>query len=376
MTIFVALMLSLLAGGAFAQALQNVELHGYVQNRFYANPSASTRFVTERVSLSAVAKLADTGLAYVEVYYHPWYTNRVIPSQFVAPNPSDPSTYGTAEEARTYLESAYVDLPLGAGRIRLGKGRQLNFGLTPSYPNRKTSQYGILSETFTQDRIVGAQFSMKSGTLDGGCTLFTDQPVWVRKIGDFAGAVTATDIVQHLADRDVPGATSGRLAFAARFGVTTPTFQAHVSGCVGGLNRSQLLPVSDAFNRVATNTNTDHNKFGVDTIYSAGRFVAQGEWYTGKFSFVELSGYSVLVGYQPKDKMRAYVRWSAMDSNQSPILAKTASWPVQQLTFGVIQPIAKGIWAELDYEKNMASEPTGSANIDNDLLFLEIFTGF
>jgi hypothetical protein len=354
-------------GSAYAQAVQNVELHGYMQNRFYSTESVSGRFVMERVSLQASSKLGEDTQAYVEVYLHPWLTDQVVPGK-----------YGgsvTTEEFRTYLESAYVDMPLGSGRIRIGKGRQLNFGMTPSYPNRKTSQYGILAETFTQDRIVGAQFAMKKDMWDGGVTLYTDQSVGTRSIGDIAGS---TRVVPHLVDKDVPGAISGRLAVAGKVGVTTPCFKFHASAAVGKLDPNQIDFIGTTFGLFSgVNKNRDHNKYGLDASYKRGSFIAQSEWYTGKFSFVGISGYNFLVGYEPKDtsSRRAYIRWAALNNDWAPT-TNSASWNNQQLIMTIVQPIRKGIWAELDWEKNMQSPPAGSSQVKNDVLFLELFTGF
>lgn len=367
---FVAITLLVLlsfAGSAYAQAVQNVEIHGYLQNRFFATESVSGRFVMERVSLIATAKVGENGQAYVEYYIHPWLTDQVVPGK-----------YGgsvTAEEFRNYLESAYVDLPMGSGRIRIGKGRQLNFGMTPNYPNRKTSQYGIIAETFTQDRIVGAQFAMKKGMWDGGLTLFTDQPLGTRNIGDIAGS---TRVVPHIVDKDVPGAISGKLAVTGKVGITTPCFRFHGSACTGKLNAGQIDFVGTTFGLAAgANKNTDHNKFGFDAQFKRGPMVAQAEWYTGDFSFVKVSGYQFLLGYEPKDtnSRRAYVRWSALNNDWAPT-ANPASWANQQFTFGIVQPIRKGVWAELNWEKNMQTPPKGVSEIANDVLFLELFTGF
>lgn len=356
---------------AVAPLLAQVEVHGYMQNRFYANPSSSMRFAVERVSLSTVAKVGDDGNAYVEVYLHPW-----IPA------------VAAAEQFRTYLESAYVDLPFAKGRIRIGKGRQLNFGLTPSYPNRKTSQYGIISETFTQDRIQGFQYAykkaipdmLKDAAFEFGASLFTDQNLGTRSAGDFPGA-TAGDIVRHVVDKDTPSDISGELAVSAKVGVSSPTYQAHFSAAVGRLNQFQLATVAPFVPVGQTNENVDHNKYGIDAVYTYGPFVAQGEWYTGNFSLLGITGYQVLFGYQPKDKQRFYVRYSALNNDYSGPLtpanqANPITWDIQQLTVGFVQPIRKGVWVEIDYERNMERPQGGASRVKNDLLFLELFTGF
>ena len=123
--LFVSLMMSLLAICALAQGVQSVELHGFMQNRFYANPDSSARFVAERVSLSAVGKFGTDAIGYVEVYYHPWLTDRVIG----VPQPTPPVTGYTAEQSRIYLESAYADLPAGEGDCESEKAGSLTSGL-------------------------------------------------------------------------------------------------------------------------------------------------------------------------------------------------------------------------------------------------------
>ena len=373
MVFVAALMMSLAAIPAIAQGLQNVELHGYMQNRFYANEGYSARFVSERVSLSAIGNFGDA-TAYIETYIHPWLTDRTD-----LPAPLSPGNTVSADQFRIYLESAYVDLPFGAGRLRLGKGRQLNFGLTPSYPNRKTSQYGILAETFTQDRITGAQYSYKCSAFDFGATLYSDLQVLTRSIGDFSGANAApgeVGVVKHFVDKDDPGNPSGALAGSFRLGITKPNFQIHASGMTGGLTQADANFIASQYGILpGVNTDDTHNKYGLDGSISVGPYVLQAEAYQGNFSFVKITGYQVLLGYQPKDKQRFYVRWSALNNDQAPTSTNT-TWDTQQLTIGFVQPIRKGVWLEINYESNMETPPPGDPCRDNNLLFAELFTGF
>lgn len=360
----IAVLLVVCAGGcAFAQAVQDIELHGYMLNRFYANPDSTARFAMERVSLSAVGKLGQDGTAYIEVYYHPWLTDRVLgtaPNQF------------TAEQGRVYMESAYVDLPWAGGRIRIGKGRHLAFGMTPSYPNRKTTQYGILSETFTQDRIQGFQYVYKKDALDFAASLTTDLRIGSRSAGEFPG-VESSKVVRHFCERDDNANLSGRLAGSVKLGVSKPNVQAHISGAVGKLVQADADFIGGQYGFSAgANTNRDHNKWGADVIYNWGPYVAQSEWYQGNFSFLKVTGYNVLVGYQPKEGRKAYLRWAALNNDRPTNPERPLTWDIQQFTVGIVQPIRKGVWAEFQYEKN--KEKGGS--VDNDLLFVEFFTGF
>ncbi|MCE5322925.1 hypothetical protein LLG46_06380 [bacterium] len=357
--ILIGLLLSL-AIGAGAQ-LQNVELHGYAQNRFYAPESGNARMTVDRVSLSAKGNISEAITGYLEVYFHQWMPNDVLPDNT------------TAEQYRTYLESAYVDMPLGLGRVRVGKGRQLNFGITPSYPNRKTSQYGIVPETFTQDRIVGIQYTQKTGLFDGGVTLYEDTSLGTRSIGEYPG-VLAADVVKHFVDKDIPSDISGELAGSIRLGISKPCFQAHVSGALGKLNTTDTATMYTAYSLPA-GTDDTHNKYGLDASYAHGNFVAQGEYYIGNYSFLKITGYNLLVGYTNKKLQRMYVRYNALNNDQTPT-ADQRTWDNQQWIFAFVQPIAKGVWAELEYEKNSANPGGGGKDPGNDLLFLELFTGF
>lgn len=362
--------MSLFAAPVVAQSITNVQLHGYAQDRFYFNPSSSARFAIERLSIQASADLPENRKAYVEYYF----------------NPNVPATQ-INEQFRTYLESAYVDMPVGKGNLRVGKGRQLNFGITPTYPNRKMSQYGLLSETFTQDRIVGAQYALKQGKYDVGASLYTDTSLGSRSAGSFPGA-TAADVVGHFADRDIPSNISGEMAGSLKLGVSTGCWQAHISGALGALSQSNLTS-TDYFGTVSghtgtgfnsiyntpDNTNNDHNQYGFDAAYSKNAFVIQTEWYQGKFSFVQLTGYSVLVGYQPKDKPRYYLRYEALNNNQTPNNSPL-TWDTEQLSFGAVRPICKGMWLEFNYERNMERPAPGCSKLDNDIMFVELFTGF
>jgi UDP-3-O-[3-hydroxymyristoyl] glucosamine N-acyltransferase len=44
---------------------------------------------------------------------------------------------------------------------------------------------------------------MKRGTVDGGISLYTDQSIGTRSIGDMGGAA-GIPVVRHLVDKDIP----------------------------------------------------------------------------------------------------------------------------------------------------------------------------
>ncbi|MCL5104430.1 MAG: hypothetical protein M1133_09995 [Armatimonadetes bacterium] len=373
--VFLAALTLCLAAPVIAQtaapAPPPVELHGYMLNRMYANPDSSARFAIQRVSLSAQGNLPGDKIGYVEVYFHPWVTDAVLPASAGANN-----TQFTGEQGRTYLESAYLDMPLGSGRLRIGKGRQLNFGLTPTYPNRKTTQYYTLSQTFTQERIQGFQYAYKKGIFDAGASLFTDLRIGNTKIGGDLPNAEATKTVRHFVNKDDSANNSGRMAGAIKLGVSTPCLKAHLSGMVGSLQQVDANFIAAQYGATAS-TIKRHNAFGADAMFSKNQFVASGEWYTGDFSFLKITGYSVMAGFEPKDKTsrRYYVRYSALNNDQAPT-SNQYTWNTQQLMFGVVQPISKGVWIEANYEKNTEDPGGGAASINDDVFLVEFFTGF
>jgi hypothetical protein len=325
-----------------------------------------------RLSLQASAKLANDKSAYAEFYFHPWVSNAVTGA--VAEDLAGIHTFSgtTAEQNRVYLESAYLDMPFANGKLRIGKGRQLNFGMVPNAPNRKTSQYYILSETFTQDRIQGFQYSQKQGAFDCGLSLFVDPRIGSKKIGDTPG-LGGNKTVLHLVEKEDNANLSGSIGYSGRFGFTTPCWKLHVSGAAGSLVQADATAIAAAYG--TTTTNKDHTKYGVDAMYSKGNVIASGEWYSGQFSLLGIDGYSLLLGYEPKDSRRVYVRYSALNNDMTP-LANPLTWNNQQLLFGITQPLTKGAWVELNYEKNTQSTGGGAAEVDNDVFLVEFFTGF
>lgn len=351
-SIVVVLLLSLaVASMAQAPAVQNVDVHGFIQSRLQANPESGTRFYAYRIDLNLAAKLADGKSAYVEWYYHPWSTG-----------------------SQTYLESAFMDVPLTDGKLRIGKGRMLNFGIVPTVPNRKMTQYSPLAELFTQDRIQGIQYTFQKENTDGGITLYTDNRIKSRLIGDTPG-LEMNPTVDHFVEKD-DATVSGRMAVAARYGWSDQDVKVHVSAAVGSLTPTDTDYIATGFG-VAPTTDETHNKYGIDVQYSKNGIVASGEYYTGRFSFATLSGYSLLLGYEPKEKEKAkfYARYTAMDNDQTIKPANKFSWPTKQIMLGIVQPISNKVWVELEYENNTESTG-GAASVKNDVLFAEFFTGF
>lgn len=374
-----------------ADAPTPVEFHGYMQNRGYLGAGANPEFKEERISISAAAAMPNDSKAYVEVYYQPWATSSGL-----------------------YLESAYYDTKLGEGRLRVGKGRRMTFGITPSYPNRKTSNYGIIGEAFTQDRVSGVQYMLNKSNMEIGAALTTAYRLGVRGVGDISGDDPRNVLysVQHLSFRDLPGTMSQKLELSGRVGgkwlnntlkagvsasfstldprdmaflTSTGTVAASSSTGVSLISTSNTLappypnaPVGTVIAALAPGaTNHRRNVYGFDAQYKLpSGWVAQGEYYNAKASSLGYNGWDILGGYEtPKNGWKYYIRYAQQNMDTDPT-NNPLSWDTKQTTLSIVQPISKTVWMQYEYEINDEQPIAGIAKSKNNLFFAELFTAF
>lgn len=372
-SVLFTLLLGLCAFALAADSPITLQTHGYMQNRLYFGSGSNPEFRTERVSISEIANFPNNSVGYVEVYYHPWA-------------PSSP----------VYLESAYYDTPIDSSRLRIGKGRSLTFGMTPAYPNRKTSNYGIVAESFTQDRITGAQYFYQKGVLDLGASLQTGYRLGTRNIGDISGDTArntiTSHVVPHLAFRDPSNNfdLSRQMAFTTRIGGKWKNgLKAGLSAYISEIDGRDLalLTTSSTSNSLTPKGSTPllpvgttekkMNVFGVDASYNLPHgFVAQGEFYDAEVSDLKYNAWDVLGGYiSPSSGWKFFVRYSQQNMD-TPRTDNPLSWDTTQTTFSVVQPISKTMWMQYEYELNGENPPAGIDKIDNDLFFAELFVAF
>lgn len=346
-----------------------VQVHGYMQNRIYFGPGATPEFRSERISVSAVAALPEDSTAYVELYYHPW-----------------------ASASGLYLESAYYETAFGAGKIRLGKGRRITFGITPAYPNRRTSNYGLVSEAFTQDRIQGVQYTIQKNALDAGIGVHTGYRLGVRQIGEIPGDNIRNQkySVPHLCFRDpVSGGgtpesrLSSKLDISARLGGRWENgLKAGVSALVGKLDDGDLQNLRTDKNVLAPGTSpallpgaTSNTKrvLAFDYTYKHPEgLVTQGEFYAGKVSSLKYNAWNFLVGWEPPAGWKFYIRYAQQNMGSAANPANPLSWDTRQLSISAVQPLRRGLW--MQYEMEINTEKPGS--VSNNIFFVELFSGF
>jgi hypothetical protein len=366
--VVICLLLVLACGAAVAQSVPGLEMHGYIQDRFYANPNASAVFAIDRVSISAKADLPNKVKMYVEYYIHPWVTDKVLANGTI-----------TGEQSRNYLESGYAEIPTKDGFLRVGKGRMLNFGITPAYGNRKTTSYGTVAETFTQDRVTGIQYCVKDEKLEAGLSITDASHVTNRAIGPYV--VSTTNTVKHIAERDDNANLSGKLAIAGKIGWAYDNFKWHLSGSTSKMIAAEATAIAGFYappitaDYVGNGTTNDRtmNKYGLDATYQKGNLFASAEGYRAQYSIVRVDGMCLILGYEPKDKPRYYISYNVLTNNLAPT-AVQQTWDTRQAIVGYVYPISKGVWLEANYIRNMEVTGGGAHQVNNDMLFAELFT--
>jgi hypothetical protein len=391
-----SVVLALIAGAcslAAADEAPSVEVHGWSLTRYYVNTTVdATRdsfgVVTneeedshlewERFSVSGRASLADGKQVYGEVYIHPWLPNN--------------------HASFLYLESFYVDIPVGEGaKVRLGKGRSNAFGIVPGYGNRKTTNYSPLAESFTMDRALGVQYLQQRGNDSFALGVFNSQRPGVRLIGHAAdsqmdrGSVPTTTVM-HLTDRDSPAGRSGELEVSTRYGRQMGALNVGVSGRIGGLDGQDAAFLAARF-PTYNGTNRTRAKYGLDATYKAMPFYATAEYYGGTIGGIRQSGYAVLVGVEPtaqctgiwRDMSGAckglFVRYVDLNMGVPTDVTNSMTWDIEQWSVSYVLPLrCKRLplvkWLQFEYERNTEDLPGGADDVPNDMFFVELFSAF
>jgi len=361
-------LITLLLAAALALAMAPVaraaptEIHGWMLNRFYGEPG-NGHFQMERISLSAAKDLDKDITTYIEWYYHHW------------------ANLKPALGSPWYLDSAYANYTDKRGnQLRFGKGRNYCFGIVPAYPNRKHSEYGLVSETITQERIVGLQYfgSTSDKKLDFGIAVHNSLLPGTRFSGTDQAFFRDDPTVPHLADKG----EGKNLAVSARVAVPVVTGgKLGLSYRAGKLRPSDLSFLASKDLIAPTATDDKNRRWGLDFNYkhSCG-LVAQAEMYDAKASTLDFKTRDILVGFEPADPMgrKYYARYGRLNLEPPAVTPNTFTWDQKQLILSVVQPLRKGkpVWLQLEFIRNDEDPPAGIARVNNDVLFLELFTGF
>ena len=343
-----------------------VEVHAYMQNRGYLAAGANPTFRAERISVSTQAALPHDSSGYIELYYHPWATASGL-----------------------YQESAYYDTPLGPGRLRVGKGRRLTFGITPSrqppHQQLRGRRRGVHPGP---DQ--GVQYCC-SGARSMPVSACKPPSAWARARWAKSPATPRTCRPCRAPPEParLPGELSSKpqvsLAWAAA-GATARTACAPLLWLLGrprwprpgnlrtSAPTNPLTPGGTPALLPASTTRAGQWQLGPDFTYRhPSGLLAQGELFFAEVSALGFAGGYLLGGYEAPSGWRFYARYGLQEMHTART-ANPLSWDTRQFSLSVVQPLRQGLWLQYEYERN--SERTHGPKVNNDLFFAELFTGF
>ncbi|MHB1001549.1 MAG: hypothetical protein ACYC27_20100 [Armatimonadota bacterium] len=373
-----ALVIAFLSACTCAMAADtNIEVHGFLQNRVYLAPGANAEFRSERISLSTKATFENQSQVYVELYYHPWTASNL------------------------YVESAYYQTPVDKGLLRVGKGRRVTFGIVPAFANRKTSNYGIVAEAITQDRIQGIQYLRDIGKVNLAVGLHSAYRLGSRPVGDVSGDDLRNNpsptkeghTVSHLALREANA--SGKMQISGRAGIKlSPELTAGLSGSFASLDPRDVTnltgaagsdntlrprnPITNEFPTTPIGLEFDNNnmsQIGLDATYKRPNgMIVQGELYGSSVSDLNYNVWNILTGLESPSGWKYFIRYAQQNMDIAPT-NNPLTWDITQTTFSIVQPLRKNAWLQYEYEINSEKTDSG-ANVANNLFFVELFTAF
>jgi len=266
-----------------------VQVHGFVLARTtFADTTYTSRI--ERYGLQFKETIDDEFDWLTEFYIHPH-------------QPSD--------KGLLYMESAYLNWHLKNKlpwdfNVRIGKGRSYCYGITPSYGNRRTTEYSLYSLAFTQMRITGFQtYSNFGDNIQLAVAIINPYKVNVpapRTLPDFP---VGSNLPVSVSDRDNDNSTFRRFALSGRLGYKNSM-----------LNIGANLYASDP----KENVDGAKSRLGFDAeIALENGLIAQAQYTMartqiecdGTFEDLDHMGFEVMGGYE-REKLALYARFGMM----------------------------------------------------------------
>ena len=223
---------SLLLLGSATAVIAQVQVHGFLLARtIVTNNNYGARI--DRYGLRILQKVDDEFDLLTEVYIHPSEADA---------------------RSRVYMESAFLNWHLKQRlpwdfNVRIGKGRNFCYGIAPSYANRRTSDYTLYSESFTQLRVTGFQTFSNFGNAQLAIAIVNPYTQSSRMFPDFP---IGNCIPIPICDRDNDTiAIKNRVGVSGRLGYKTTMLNVGASGFVSqtGPDKAGGVKQKNAINR-------------------------------------------------------------------------------------------------------------------------------
>ena len=363
----------------------NLSFSGYFRGRFQAPEAEKNSFNATEVTLQPKWDASDK----IHGEAHLWF----YPAAPAGPLPM------------FYLESAMITVDgLAFGpkaKMIAGKARNFAYGITPAGPNRLVSNYSLYSESFTHARVTGLQFlnNLDNGKINWNVGLINGFPVkddyrnmgielWSQNGGN---TVSVLAVGEEAMDGNDPIAISTRIGgnITPRFNMGLSAYFNKLDGKPGdGNGASSFGEVVDKTHPAdATKVGDDHRFWGVDFKFKDRGFTLQGEYSDARITDLDYNGFQILAGYDFDDKNSFYIQYGQLNydidniDDWNTVTAGNQNydnvlWDKDQITLSYKHKLSKMAWLQLEHEINGEDTPTGVADVENDITFLEFFVGY
>lgn len=323
--------------GSVSPASAQVEVHGFMQARAaVANNDYTVRM--DRFGLRLQQKIDEEFDWLTEIYVHPY--------------PAATST--------VYMESAYLNWHLGQRlpwdfNVRFGKGRNETFAQAPYYSRRRTSDYTLFSEAYTQSRVQGIQTFSNFGPVQLAVGILNPLNfVPGRQVPDMP---TGDSIQVPFGDMENADNTRDRVALSGRLGYRSDV------PVLGALN----IGASAYLSELGPGDDNEQNRFAVDGEFKMPvGFIAQGQFLTGSTGGLDHGGGEIMGGWESA-ALGFYARYGTVTYDNSLIP------DLDQVMLSAIYKIRPSIHFRLEGLINGedVKDIPGGAEVDNNVLFFE-----
>ena len=269
--VIVAVLASMMLLTAASAVMAQVEVHGFVQSRI----GVSYNDYTARLDRFGfrMQQVVDEEFDWLtEIYVHPY----------------------PAPVSQVYMESAYINWHLKDRlpwdfNVRFGKGRNFTFGIAPSYGNRRTTDYSLFSEAYTQSRVQGIQTFSNFGNFQIAVGILNPFNVAAgRSVPDMA---TGPSLRIPLGDGENADNASQRIAISGRAGYMGSIMSS------GTFNVGASAYVSET-GKVAAGDN-ELQRFAVDAeVKCETGALVQAQALMGSTNGLDQMGAEVLAGWE------------------------------------------------------------------------------
>ena len=308
-----------------------VEVHGFMQARtVVANNDYGSRM--DRWGFRLQQKIDDEFDWLTEIYVHPF------------PATSSP----------VYMESAYLNWHMKNYvpwdfTVRIGKGRNETYGQAPYYSKRRTTDYTLYSEAFTQSRVQGFQTFSNFGKVQLAVGILNPFiPGKGRAVPDFP---TGDSIQVPIGDAENADNATDRVALSGRLGYKTSILNVGVSAYI-----SELGPMDD----------NDLTRFGADgELKLPCGFISQAQFTVAKTGTIDHNGGEIMAGWESA-KYGFYGRYGMLSFDDK-------LQGMNQIMVSALYKIRPTVHLRLEALINGEDEDAAKKWVkkDNDVLFFE-----